>query len=40
MKYSPNFFLMKFVELLISYLIELSENFAVRSLKRNSEMQI
>ena len=29
MKYSLNFFLMKFVELLISYLIELSENFAV-----------
>ena len=35
-----NFFLMNFVELRILYLIDVSINFAVRSLKRNSEMQI
>ena len=31
---------MNFVELRILYLIDVSINFAVRSLKRNSEMQI
>ena len=31
---------MNFVELRILYLIDVSRNFAVRSLKRNSEMQI
>ena len=35
-KYSPNF--MNFVELRILHLIELFRNFAIRSLKRNSEM--
>ena len=39
-KKSRNFCLMNFVEIRILYLIDVSRNFAVRSLKRNSEMQI
>ena len=39
-KLSPNLYLMNFVELRILHLIELLRYFTVRSLKRNSEMQI
>ena len=39
-KKSRNFWLMKFVELRILYLIDVSRNLAVQSLKRSSEMQI